>query len=61
MTDLTQLEMIIEKAFDDRNSINTTTKGEILESVEHALNLLDKGEVRVAKRQKMENGTFING
>ncbi|MBB5073805.1 2,3,4,5-tetrahydropyridine-2-carboxylate N-succinyltransferase [Bartonella callosciuri] len=52
MTHLTQLEMIIEKAFDDRNSINTTTKGEIREGVEHALNLLDKGEIRVAERQK---------
>ncbi|KEC56136.1 2,3,4,5-tetrahydropyridine-2,6-dicarboxylate N-succinyltransferase [Bartonella koehlerae] len=52
MTDLTQLEIIIEKAFNDRNTINTTTKGEIRESVEHALYLLDKGEIRVAQRQK---------
>ncbi len=52
MTHLTQLEMIIEKAFDDRDSIDIITKGEIRESVEYALNLLDKGEVRVAERQK---------
>ncbi|MET3588997.1 2,3,4,5-tetrahydropyridine-2-carboxylate N-succinyltransferase [Bartonella silvatica] len=52
MTHRTQLEMIVEKAFDDRNSINTTTKGEIRESVEYVLNLLDKGEIRVAERQR---------
>ncbi|QEE08387.1 2,3,4,5-tetrahydropyridine-2,6-dicarboxylate N-succinyltransferase [Bartonella kosoyi] len=52
MTHLTQLEIIIEKAFDDRDSINITTKGEIRESVEHILSLLDKGEIRVAERQK---------
>ncbi|WP_455479461.1 2,3,4,5-tetrahydropyridine-2,6-dicarboxylate N-succinyltransferase [Bartonella sp. B23] len=56
MSNLTQLEMIIEKAFDNRDSINTTTKGEIRESVEHILNLLDKGEIRVAERQ--ENGQW---
>ncbi|OPB30432.1 2,3,4,5-tetrahydropyridine-2,6-dicarboxylate N-succinyltransferase [Bartonella sp. WD12.1] len=52
MTNLTQLETIIEKAFNNIDSINTSTKGEIRDSVEHALNLLDKGEVRVAKRQE---------
>ncbi|EJF85094.1 2,3,4,5-tetrahydropyridine-2,6-dicarboxylate N-succinyltransferase [Candidatus Bartonella washoeensis] len=56
MSNLTQLEMIIEKAFDNRASVNTTTKGEIRESVEHILNLLDKGEIRVAERQ--ENGQW---
>lgn len=52
MTHLTQLEIIIEKAFDNRDFIDTTTKGEIRESIEYALNLLDKGEIRVAERQK---------
>ncbi|MGF7157055.1 2,3,4,5-tetrahydropyridine-2,6-dicarboxylate N-succinyltransferase [Bartonella heixiaziensis] len=56
MTHLTQLEMIIEKAFDNRESIDTTTKGEIRESVEHILNLLDKGEIRVAEHQ--DNGQW---
>ncbi|WP_208435552.1 2,3,4,5-tetrahydropyridine-2,6-dicarboxylate N-succinyltransferase [Bartonella phoceensis] len=56
MTHLTKLEMIIEKTFEDRNSININTKGEIRESVEHALNLLDKGEIRVAERQ--QNGQW---
>lgn len=50
MTDLSQLEQIIENAFDNRDAINTSTKGEVRESVELALNMLDKGEVRVASR-----------
>ncbi|ENN92789.1 2,3,4,5-tetrahydropyridine-2,6-dicarboxylate N-succinyltransferase [Bartonella bovis] len=52
MTTITQLETIIEKAFNNIDFINTSTKGEIRDSVEHALNLLDKGEIRVAKRQE---------
>lgn len=56
MNYLTQLEMIIEKAFDERASISSTTKGEIRDSVEHALNLLDQGKIRIAVRQ--ENGQW---
>ncbi|MCZ2203459.1 2,3,4,5-tetrahydropyridine-2,6-dicarboxylate N-succinyltransferase [Bartonella sp. A05] len=52
MTNLIQLKTIIEKAFDDCASINTSTKGEIRDSVEYTLNLLDKGDIRVANRQK---------
>ena len=51
MTDLAALETIIEAAFEDRDSINTRTKGEIRDAVETSLNLLDKGEARVAQRQ----------
>lgn len=51
MNNLIQLETIIEKAFDDCSSINMATKGEIRESVDYTLNLLDKGEIRVANRQ----------
>ncbi|WP_455474197.1 2,3,4,5-tetrahydropyridine-2,6-dicarboxylate N-succinyltransferase [Bartonella sp. B30(2025)] len=51
MANYTQLETIIEEAFNNRDSINTTTKGEIRDSVEHALDLLDKGEIRIAERQ----------
>ncbi|KEG15807.1 2,3,4,5-tetrahydropyridine-2,6-dicarboxylate N-succinyltransferase [Bartonella bacilliformis] len=56
MTDLIQLKMIIEKAFNNHDSLNTATKGEIRDSVEYTLNLLDKGEIRVAERQ--ENGQW---
>lgn len=51
MTDLAALETIIEAAFEDRDSIDTRTKGEIRDAVETSLNLLDRGEVRVAERQ----------
>ncbi|MHB2266603.1 2,3,4,5-tetrahydropyridine-2,6-dicarboxylate N-succinyltransferase [Aliihoeflea sp. PC F10.4] len=49
--DLGALEQTIEKAFDARDGIGTETKGEVREAVETALNLLDKGEARVAERQ----------
>lgn len=51
MPNLSQLESIIEKAFDDRDNVNASTQGEIREAIDHTLNLLDKGEVRVAERQ----------
>jgi 2,3,4,5-tetrahydropyridine-2,6-dicarboxylate N-succinyltransferase len=44
------LETIIEAAFDARETISTATKGEIREAVDAALDLLDKGELRVASR-----------
>jgi 2,3,4,5-tetrahydropyridine-2-carboxylate N-succinyltransferase len=48
---LSALESTINAAFDARDTVNATTKGEIRDGVEHALNLLDKGEARVAERQ----------
>ncbi len=45
-----QLKSVIERAFDERDQVNTGTKGEVREAVETALNLLDKGEVRVAEK-----------
>jgi 2,3,4,5-tetrahydropyridine-2-carboxylate N-succinyltransferase len=55
-TDLTQLEHVIEAAFDNRDTVSTTTTGEIRDAVETALNLLDSGKVRVAARG--EDGTW---
>ena len=49
--DLAGLERTIEKAFDERDSVSTATRGEIREAVEEALNLLDRGAARVAERQ----------
>ncbi|RFC69605.1 MULTISPECIES: 2,3,4,5-tetrahydropyridine-2,6-dicarboxylate N-succinyltransferase [Mesorhizobium] len=49
--DLAALEATIEKAFDDREAISTSTRGEVREAVEASLNLLDKGTTRVAERQ----------
>ena len=56
-SDLTQLEHVIEAAFDNRDTVTTATKGEIRDAVETALNLLDSGQVRVAARG--EDGTWV--
>ena len=46
-----QLETTINGAFDARDGISTSTKGEVREAVDHALDLMDKGEARVAERE----------
>src|SRR5438309_9079660 len=47
---LSALESSINSAFDARDGISTSTKGEAREAVDHALEILDKGEARVAER-----------
>ncbi|WP_425906969.1 2,3,4,5-tetrahydropyridine-2,6-dicarboxylate N-succinyltransferase [Nitrobacter sp. TKz-YC02] len=47
---LASLETTINGAFDARDTVTPATKGEVREAVDHALDLLDKGEVRVAER-----------
>ena len=49
--ELASLGKTIEKAFDERDAVNTGTRGEVREAVEAALELLDKGTARVAERQ----------
>ncbi|MBB3398767.1 MULTISPECIES: 2,3,4,5-tetrahydropyridine-2,6-dicarboxylate N-succinyltransferase [unclassified Rhizobium] len=49
-TDLSSLEKTIEAAFDNRDNVNTSTKGEVRDAVEAALELLDGGKARVAER-----------
>jgi 2,3,4,5-tetrahydropyridine-2-carboxylate N-succinyltransferase len=49
-TDLASLEKTIEAAFDNRDNVNTSTRGEIRDAVEAALELLDGGKARVAVR-----------
>jgi 2,3,4,5-tetrahydropyridine-2,6-dicarboxylate N-succinyltransferase len=44
------LETTINAAFDAIGSISTSTQGAVREAVDQALELLDKGEVRVAER-----------
>ncbi|MEW9522272.1 2,3,4,5-tetrahydropyridine-2,6-dicarboxylate N-succinyltransferase [Agrobacterium radiobacter] len=51
LTDLTSLETIIETAFDNRDSVNVSTKGEVRDAVDTSLQLLDSGKVRVAEKQ----------
>ncbi len=48
---LSALESTINSAFDARDGISTATRGEVREAVDHALDLLDKGEARVAVRE----------
>lgn len=49
--DLSSLETIINRAFDERDHVNFATRGEVRDAVETALELLDKGAARVAERQ----------
>src|SRR3954469_19664692 len=49
--DLAGLEATVEKAFEARDGISIETRGEVREAIETALDLLDRGEVRVAERQ----------
>ena len=46
-----ELQQTIEAAFAARDKVGPTTKGAVREAVEAALDLLDRGEVRVAERQ----------
>ena len=46
-----ELEQVIEEAWDARDLVNTATGGPIREAVEAALNALDNGEARVAERE----------
>src|SRR6516164_5965508 len=44
------LQIVIERAFEDRAAIGAGTQGEVRDAVERALNLLDAGEARVAEK-----------
>jgi 2,3,4,5-tetrahydropyridine-2,6-dicarboxylate N-succinyltransferase len=48
---LASLESTVNAAFDARDGISTATKGEVREAVDHALELLDNGQARVAERE----------
>ena len=58
MTDLTQLETVIENAWEDRDNINFDTKGEVRDAVEETLNALDSGALRVADNSS--GSWFVN-
>src|ERR1700758_2078841 len=45
------LESTINAAFDAREGLPASTKGEVRDAVDHALELMDKGEARVAERE----------
>ena len=48
--DYSALGTAIEAAFENRETISTETRGEVRDAVETALELLDRGEARVAER-----------
>jgi 2,3,4,5-tetrahydropyridine-2-carboxylate N-succinyltransferase len=53
-----KLKKIIEKSWENRDQINTKTKGEVRKAVDEVLNLLDSGKLRVA--EKVKNKWVIN-
>nr|WP_209015284.1 2,3,4,5-tetrahydropyridine-2,6-dicarboxylate N-succinyltransferase [Roseibium limicola] len=48
------LEKTIDAAFEDRSNIDTHTTGDVRKAVEATLNLLDRGELRVAEKKEGE-------
>lgn len=52
------LATIIESAWDQRDSVNTDTKGEVRDAVNEALSLLDAGTLRIA--QKADGAWTVN-
>ena len=55
------LESTVNSAFEARDTVSTSTKGEVRDAVEAALELLDTGEARVAERQADGNGRSTSG
>lgn len=53
----TDLQSVIEAAFDARDTISTETTGEVRDAVNEALAMLDAGTARVA--QKSEDGEWV--
>ncbi len=54
----TQLQQTIEAAWDQRETITTATRGQVRDAIETALDLLDKGQARVA--EKKDGGWVVN-
>lgn len=48
--DVSQLEQVIEAAWDNRDNINPDTKGEARDAVEETLLAMDSGKLRVAEK-----------
>ncbi len=48
--DSSALQEVIEKAWEERDSLSPQTTGEVREAVKEALNALDEGKIRVAEK-----------
>ncbi|MBS0334635.1 MAG: 2,3,4,5-tetrahydropyridine-2,6-dicarboxylate N-succinyltransferase, partial [Proteobacteria bacterium] len=57
MTDHTDLQRVIEQAWEDRDAVNQQTQGPVREAVLETLERLDAGTLRVASRQA--DGTWV--
>ena len=49
------LQTVIDQAWENNGSLGTSTRGEVRDAVDEALNLLDSGQARVASK---ENGSW---
>ena len=56
-TDLVKLAATIDAAFEDRANIDTHTTGDVRQAVDAALNLMDRGQLRVAEKQ--DSGDWV--
>ena len=56
----TELQTVIDNAFENRDSIDTGTQGEIREAIKQALDLLDRGEARVAEKDSGSGEWRVN-
>ena len=54
----TELEGVINIAWENRDEISSATQGEIRKAVEQALHAMDRGELRVAEKT---NGKWVGG
>ena len=55
---LAELQPVVDAAWESRDTISTTTTGEVRDAVEATLNALDSGELRVA--EKGSDGWIVN-
>lgn len=58
MPDSAALKAVIDAAFEDRESINFDTKGDVRDAVEAALDAMGRGELRVA--EKIDGSWVVN-
>ena len=54
---MTDLETIINDAWEKRDQVSANTQGDIRDAVNDALNQLDRGEARVAEQQSQGKWT----
>ncbi len=52
------LQDIIDQAWEDRSALGEDTRGEVRDAVEEALSMLDRGEARIA--DKLDGGWHVN-